>query len=260
MTVDPKRMCELLVGLPDVSVLKVDEIDGVVWVTIQTCQPRPRCEVCDGPVAVKDRPEVAHADLPCFGRRSVLVWRKIRWACGNGCGAGSFTETAPRIAAPRQRLTDRAGRWATVQVGRRGRPVSDVADELGASWNAVMDAVAAYGQALIDDPDRFADVEALGLDETLQCKIGRWKRQVWSTQIVDVEAGQLLDVVPGRDSTGPCEWLEERPEVWLDQINNLIKRVKRVAFGIVNHRNYGIRALLYAGKPNWNLLPTIEPR
>ncbi len=34
-----------------------------------------------------------------------------------------------------------------------------------------------------------------------------------------------------------------------EAINNLIKRVKRVAFGIVNHRNYHIRALLYAGKP-----------
>jgi hypothetical protein len=28
----------------------------------------------------------------------------------------------------------------------------------------------------------------------------------------------------------------------------------------VNHRNYRIRALLYAGKPNWDLLPTLEPR
>ncbi len=45
-----------------------------------------------------------------------------------------------------------------------------------------------------------------------------------------------------------------------EAVNNLIKRMKRVAFGIVNHRNYRIRALLYAGKPNWNPLPTIEPR
>ncbi len=30
-------------------------------------------------------------------------------------------------------------------------------------------------------------------------------------------------------------------------------------YGIVNHRNYRIRALLYAGKPNWDILPTLEP-
>ena len=33
--------------------------------------------------------------------------------------------------------------------------------------------------------------------------------------------------------------------------NNLAKRVKRAAFGFTNFNNYRIRALLYAGKPNW---------
>ena len=44
-----------------------------------------------------------------------------------------------------------------------------------------------------------------------------------------------------------------------EAVNNLIKRVKRVAFGFRNFRNYRTRALLYAGKPNWNLLPTLTP-
>lgn len=42
--------------------------------------------------------------------------------------------------------------------------------------------------------------------------------------------------------------------------NNLIKRVKRVAFGFSRFRNYRIRTLLYAGRPNWALLATITPR
>jgi len=42
--------------------------------------------------------------------------------------------------------------------------------------------------------------------------------------------------------------------------NNLIKRVKRVAFGFRRFRNYRIRVLLYAGRPNWDLLATITPR
>ena len=42
--------------------------------------------------------------------------------------------------------------------------------------------------------------------------------------------------------------------------NNLIKRVKRVAFGFRRFRNYRIRTILYAGKPNWDLLATITPR
>jgi hypothetical protein len=42
--------------------------------------------------------------------------------------------------------------------------------------------------------------------------------------------------------------------------NNLIKRVKRAAFGFTSFRNYRIRSLLYAGKPNWDLLATVTPR
>ena len=39
--------------------------------------------------------------------------------------------------------------------------------------------------------------------------------------------------------------------------NNLIKRI---ASGFRRFRNYRIRALLYAGRPNWDLLATITPR
>ena len=44
-----------------------------------------------------------------------------------------------------------------------------------------------------------------------------------------------------------------------EAVNNLFKRIKRVAFGFRNFRNYRTRALLYAGKPNPNLLPTLAP-
>ena len=44
-----------------------------------------------------------------------------------------------------------------------------------------------------------------------------------------------------------------------EAMNNLIKRVKRVAFGFTSFTNYRVRALLYAGKPDWSLLKTITP-
>lgn len=52
-----------------------------------------------------------------------------------------------------------------------------------------------------------------------------------------------------RMSNGPTEAL-----------NNLIKRIKRVGFGFRNFENYRIRALLYAGKPNWRVLGSIVVR
>ena len=44
-----------------------------------------------------------------------------------------------------------------------------------------------------------------------------------------------------------------------EALNNLIKRIKRAAFGFRNFANYRIRALLYAGKLNWDLLATVTP-
>jgi transposase len=216
--VDPTRMCELLVGLPAVVVLGVeDDGDGPLRVHIETRDSRPSCSGCAGVVVIKDRPSVELVDLPCFGRPVRLVWRKRRWSCPDrACGVGSWTEEMPAIGASRLVMTDRAGRWVTMQVGRHGRTVNEVAGELDCDWHTVNDTVIAYGTALVDDdPGRIGEPTALGLDETLFVRVGPRHRQCWSTSIVDVRAGKLLDVVPGRSSVEPCRWLEARGAEWL---------------------------------------------
>ena len=42
-----------------------------------------------------------------------------------------------------------------------------------------------------------------------------------------------------------------------EALNNLVKRIKRTAFGFTNFRNFRVRALLYAGKPNFRVLDSI---
>ena len=44
-----------------------------------------------------------------------------------------------------------------------------------------------------------------------------------------------------------------------EAINNLIKRIKRIGFGFRRFDHYRIRVVLYAGRPNWDLLTTIHP-
>ncbi len=213
------RACELLVGLGAVNVLGVVEalsLDRRLVVTVESIVESPGCPNCGERAWVKDRPVVELVDLTCFGRPVTLRWRKHRlWCPRRWCQQGSWTHEDPRIAAPRLSVTDRAGRWATVQVGRNGRAVSDVAGELGADWHAINDAVMAYGQALLDaDSSRVGDVAALGVDEVLFARLGRWRTQAWSTSIVDVASGQLLDVIEGRSAVGLCEWLDQWPEAW----------------------------------------------
>lgn len=215
------RACELLVGLPAVNVLDVVEpLVGRLEITVESILVAPVCPNCGQRAWVKDRPIVELVDLTCFGRPVVLRWRKHRlWCPRRWCRQGSWTHEDPRIAAPRLSVTDRAGRWATLQVGRNGRAVSDVASELGASWHAINDAVVAYGQALLDaDHDRVGHVSALGVDEVLFARHGLWRAQAWSTSIVDVATGQLLDVIEGRSSIGLCAWLAQMPDAWRDAI------------------------------------------
>jgi transposase len=207
---DPTRMCALLVGLPDVTVVGVGEWPKWLRIEVTTNLERPSC--CERTAWHHGCRQVLLVDLPVFGRPARLVWRKQRWRCPT-CGR-TWTDQHPEIASARCALTTRAARWATLQVGRHGRSVAEVADDLGCDWHTVMDAVELYGTPLIDDPDRFDTVTALGLDETLFCREGRFRIQCWSTQIVDVRRGQLLDVVAGRDSSEPCRWLAARTDDW----------------------------------------------
>jgi transposase len=211
-------MLERLVGLPRVRVLAVE--DDPLRVHVETRgDTLEQCQGCGTPARVKDRDRVPLTDLPCFGRQATLVWHKRRWWCpSSSCPTASWTEVAPAIAPPRLKLTDRAGRWVTYQVGCHGRTVAEVAADVGADWHTVNDAVVTYGAKLVDDPDRIGTVTALGLDETLFVKRGKWRRKQWSTSIVNVRAGQLLDVVEGRDAAPAVRWLAERGQTWRDQI------------------------------------------
>jgi transposase len=218
---NPTRMCELLVGLGEVNVLGVTDRGGEpIEVMVETRGGVPDCDGCGCRADLKDRARVVHVDLPVFGRPARLVWLKRRWRCLNDeCGVGSWTEAVTEIAGSRQVMTTRAGRWATVQVGREGRTVIEVADELDCDWHTVNDTVLAWGEALLGaDVDRIGEVEALGLDETLFGRFGPWRTQAWCTSIVDVSQGQLLDLVEGRSAVEPCRWLAARPEAWLDAI------------------------------------------
>ena len=197
-------MCEILVGLPEVNVLGIEDGHDVLEIHVECRISRPGCPECGVLAHLKDQGLVTLVDLPCFGRCTRLLWHKHRWRCPDpDCANASWTEEDDRIAAPRLAMTDRAGRWITEQVGRCARSVNEVAKELGCDWHTVNDAVVTYGEALVDHPGRFDMVEALGFDEALMVHRVPWRRAEFSTQIVDVGRGQLLDVVPGRSGTEP---------------------------------------------------------
>lgn len=211
--------CDLLVGLPDMVVLDAVEVDGTLRITAELRPSVVGCPSCGVVAWVKDRRDVEFVDLPMGGRPTRLIWRKRRFRCPDvDCPTGTFTEEHPEVAVSRMQLTTRAGRWVTRQVGGSARSVSEVARELGCDWHTVNDAVVAFGEVLLADPGRFGAVGSLGLDEVLFVREGERHHQHFSTSIVDVERGQLLDVVAGKTAQGPVRWLERQGREWCDQV------------------------------------------
>ncbi len=103
METDPIRVCELIVGLPDVNVLGVEDLgaDAPLRLHIESRGPRRACEECGVAAEVKDRPRVELADLPVFGRPVRTVWHKHRWRCPDAeCPVGSWTGVAAGEPSP----------------------------------------------------------------------------------------------------------------------------------------------------------------
>lgn len=139
-------------------------------------------------------------------------------------GGGTQPRRIFRFRPAYSELVTREARWPTPTMRRKP----------SGSSNDIPDPVLAerYLGALADDlQDSEFPPEVRSLGRTLK----RWMRQICNWTLA-------------RASNGPAE-----------AINNLVKRVKRVAFGFRRFRNYRIRSLLYAGRPDWNLLATITP-
>lgn len=105
MESNPIRMCELLVGLPAVKVLGIEqESPGPLRVHVEWVAGRDGGSQCGVVAHVKDRRRVELVDPPSFGRPTRLVWPKWRLRCPEpSCPQGSWTEQdipeSPRVAS-----------------------------------------------------------------------------------------------------------------------------------------------------------------
>jgi hypothetical protein len=103
-------------------------------------------------------------------------------------------------------VADRAGPRGDLSSGRRGRAsVAAVARDFGISWRTAMGAVHEHGQPRVQDPDRLADVDAVGVDETAFQAAAATRSTSFVTGIVNLTRGRgsarLLDVVAGRSAS-----------------------------------------------------------
>jgi transposase len=114
---------------------------------------------------------------------------------------------------------------------RENASVAGLARQLGTTWRTVWRALKPLLQAMADDPARFDNVSALGVDEHVWHHVstkpiangGRGPKEL--TGMVDLSRDQdgrvrarLLDLVPGRSGKAYADWLRARGESFTGRV------------------------------------------
>jgi transposase len=211
-------------NLPGYRVVSaVDLADGYRRVDVESTV-LPGCPSC-GVVAVRvhSRREQAVADVPVGGLVQV-VWAKRCWRREEGaCQRGTFWESTVQVPT-RARSTSRLRDALVAAVIISGRSVAESARAHRVSWWSVQAALStvvvllpSVGQVL---------VRRLGIDEHRYRSVrffrdssGSWQRfEPWMTTFVDLDTGQVLGVVDGREGAGVGAWLVARTPAWRERV------------------------------------------
>ena len=209
-------------NLPDYRVISATVLDdGRRRVIVEADQP-PGCPSC-GVVATrrKERRFQRIRDIPVAGAVEVL-WSKYRWHCEEpACPRLSFFESTAQVPR-RARSTARLRDHVVDAVINSGRAVSETAAAFAVSWWMVRAALTEACLLTLPDVDELSP-RMLGIDEHRfrsvrffrDSESASWIRhEPWMTTIVDLDTGQVLGVVDGRDHKGVGEWLFARPLQW----------------------------------------------
>jgi transposase len=211
----------ILFNLPDYRVISTTLTAGRRQVIVETDQP-PGCPSC-GVIASrrKERRLPRLRDIPVGGPVEVL-WSKYRWYCEEpACGRLSFFESTTQVPR-RARSTSRLRDHLVDAVIRSGRAVSETAAGFAVSWWMLRAAVTEACLLRLPDVDQLGP-RMLGIHEHRFRSVRyfqdpstrAWTRfEPWMTTIVDLDTGQVLGVVDGRDHKGVGDWLFARPLEW----------------------------------------------
>lgn len=214
----------LIFNLPDYRVIAAADLPGGDRrVEVESTAP-PGCPGC-GVLAsrVHSRRPQRLRDVPVAGAVEV-VWRKRRWFCDEPlCALVTFAEATEQVPR-RARATMRLREAVVAAVIGSGRAVSETARAHAVSWWLVQAALTAAA-VLLPQVDELP-VTRIGVDEHryrsvryFRTPAGGWRRfEPWMSTIVNLDTGQVLGVVDGRDSAAIDAWLAARSQAWRDRI------------------------------------------
>lgn len=164
-------------------------------------------------------------DIPVGGDVVEVVVRKPRWACAeSACGRRTFVQVTDQLPF-RTRCLTRLRAAVLDAVIASGRAVEEVAGAFAIAWWTVQATINAAVMTLpaVDE----IRVRLLGIDEHRFRTVRffrdpdtrAWKRvEPWMTTFVNLQTGQVIGVVDGRDSAAVATWLNARTQQWREQV------------------------------------------
>ena len=197
-----------LLGAPEGSCLVRACLDVEnLTVHLAITAPTAACPLCGFDTrSVHSRYTRRLDDLPCLGRCVRLQLAARRFVCPQSdCPRRIFAERLPGFAAPWARTTDRL-RQTQTDIG------SSLGGEAGARLAARM-AITTSPDTLLRRVKRLKNESAppprvVGIDDWA------WRKgQRYGTIVVDLERGDVIDLLPDRDADTVAAWLKAHPGV-----------------------------------------------
>ena len=165
-------------------------------------------------------------DVP-FGVLVAVRWVKKRWRCTSpACATVTFTEHTTQVP-PFSRVTQRLKEKVVAALAGEVRAVERVGREYWLSWPTVMRqlraAVAAQAAKAAERPKL---VPHPGIDEHRFRTVRYWRdehgtsRRIepWMITFTNLDTGQVIGVVDGRDAAAVKGWLRSQPRWWRHRV------------------------------------------
>jgi len=196
--------------LPAAVALSVDGVaiaDSTVTLFLRTTSEAACCPLCDRPSRHAHGRYVRHVnDLPYQGRATTLHLTARKFCCKNkDCPRRVFCERLPDLVPKHARSTARLiGMQRAVGFALGGEPGSCLAWEMGMPISAttLLRRVKQAASKPVTTP------RVLGVDDWA------WRKgQRYGTILVDLERGEVIDLLPGRDGEALKQWLQDHPGI-----------------------------------------------
>jgi transposase len=183
--------------------------DDLVTICIAMVAPTAPCPECgNDALRVHSRYTRRLADLPCLGIPVRLELTVRRFRCSNpDCPRRIFAERLPGFAAPYARATDR--------LRRSQEAIGHALGGAAGSRLTVRLAMVAGGETLLRRVKQrpCAPIPAprcVGIDDWA------WRKgKSYGTIVVDLERGEVIDLLPDRETATATEWFRARSSVEL---------------------------------------------